>query len=102
MSIGCWMATQPGGRGFHPEGGRRPARHAAGMHDGIDTVLDQKTHQARPEERAGRRFRDHQLAGAGSQFVDKPLRLRAVDLQTGAEAWEAAVVDTTFRGPFPP
>lgn len=42
------------------------------------------------------------LRKEGSQFVDKPLRLRAVDLQTGAEAWEAAVVDTTFRGPFPP
>ncbi len=38
----------------------------------------------------------------GSQFVDKPLRLRAVDLQTGAEAWEAPVVDSTYRGPFPP
>ncbi|HEX6901199.1 MAG TPA: PQQ-binding-like beta-propeller repeat protein [Thermoanaerobaculia bacterium] len=42
------------------------------------------------------------LRKEGNQFVDKPLRLRAVDLQTGAEAWEAAVVDTTFRGPFPP
>lgn len=42
------------------------------------------------------------LRKEGNQFVDKPLRLRAVDLATGAEAWEAPVVDTTFRGPFPP
>ena len=38
----------------------------------------------------------------GSQFVQKPLRLKALDLQTGAEHWEAPVVDSTYRGPFPP
>jgi hypothetical protein len=38
----------------------------------------------------------------GNQFVQKPLRLKALDLQTGAEQWEAPVVDSTYRGPFPP
>jgi PQQ-like domain len=38
----------------------------------------------------------------GSQFVQKPLRLRALDLQTGAEMWEAPTVDPLYRGPLPP
>ncbi|HEV2847074.1 MAG TPA: hypothetical protein VG477_19615, partial [Thermoanaerobaculia bacterium] len=37
-----------------------------------------------------------------NQFVQKPLRLKALDLQTGAAQWEALVVDSTYRGPFPP
>lgn len=38
----------------------------------------------------------------GDKFVEKPLRLKALDLQTGAEQWEAPVVESTYRGPFPP
>lgn len=38
----------------------------------------------------------------GNQFVQKSLRLRALDLQTGAEMWEAPTVDPIYRGPFPP
>ncbi len=38
----------------------------------------------------------------GSQLVQKPLRLRALDLQTGAEMWEAPTVDPLYRGPLPP
>ncbi|HEX6901201.1 MAG TPA: PQQ-binding-like beta-propeller repeat protein [Thermoanaerobaculia bacterium] len=37
----------------------------------------------------------------GNQFVQKPPRLRALDLQTGAEMWEAPTVDPTYRGPLP-
>jgi hypothetical protein len=36
------------------------------------------------------------------KLIEEPLRLRALDLQTGAELWSAAVVDSTYRGPFPP
>jgi hypothetical protein len=35
-------------------------------------------------------------------LVDEPLKIRAVDLQTGQELWSWQVRDTTFRGPFPP
>lgn len=35
-------------------------------------------------------------------LVDKPLRLRALDLRTGAELWAVAVADPAYRGPFPP
>lgn len=38
----------------------------------------------------------------GDKFVEKPLRLKALDLQTGAEQWEAPVVESIYRGPFPP
>ncbi len=35
-------------------------------------------------------------------LIDEPLKIRAVDLQTGQELWSWPVRDTTFRGPFPP
>ena len=35
-------------------------------------------------------------------LVDEPLKIRAVDLQTGQELWNWQVRDTTYRGPFPP
>ncbi len=38
----------------------------------------------------------------GNRIVEEPLRLQAVDLGSGSAVWSAAVVDTTFRGPFPP
>lgn len=38
----------------------------------------------------------------GNRLVEEPLRLQALDLRTGAALWSAAVVDTAFRGPFPP
>lgn len=38
----------------------------------------------------------------GNRLVEEPLRLQALDLRTGAALWSAAIVDTTFRGPFPP
>src|SRR5262249_1769751 len=34
--------------------------------------------------------------------VEEPLKLRAVDLQSGNELWSRQVRDTTYRGPFPP
>lgn len=37
-----------------------------------------------------------------NKLVEQPLRLRALDLRTGTELWVSAVVDSTFRGPFPP
>lgn len=37
-----------------------------------------------------------------NKLVEQPLRLRALDLRTGAELWASAVVDSTYRGPFPP
>lgn len=37
-----------------------------------------------------------------NKLVEQPLRLRALDLRTGNELWASAVVDSTFRGPFPP
>lgn len=37
-----------------------------------------------------------------NKLIEQPLRLRALDLRTGAELWASAVVDSTFRGPFPP
>ncbi len=36
------------------------------------------------------------------RFVEAPAALRAVNLQTGAEMWKSAVLETSFRGPFPP
>lgn len=38
----------------------------------------------------------------GGPLVDRPLRLRALDLRTGAELWAVALADTAYRGPFPP
>jgi hypothetical protein len=38
--------------------------------------------------------------GEVMQFV--PLSLRAVDLQSGAEAWSREIRDTRYQGPFPP
>lgn len=37
-----------------------------------------------------------------NKLVEQPLRLRALDLRTGTALWESAVVDATYRGPFPP
>lgn len=36
------------------------------------------------------------------KFVENPTSLRAVNLKTGVEAWKMAVLETAFRGPFPP
>ena len=36
------------------------------------------------------------------KFVENPTSLRAVNLKTGAKVWEMAVLETSFRGPFPP
>jgi hypothetical protein len=36
------------------------------------------------------------------RFVEHPAALRAVNLTTGAEAWNKAVRETSYRGPFPP
>jgi len=36
------------------------------------------------------------------KFVENPTSLRAVNLKTGVEAWKMAVLETSFRGPFPP
>ena len=38
----------------------------------------------------------------GASFISEPLRLRALDARTGAELWHASVVDSEYRGPFPP
>ena len=35
-------------------------------------------------------------------LANEPLKIRAVDLQTGKQRWSTPVRDTTFRGPFPP
>lgn len=37
-----------------------------------------------------------------NKLIEQPLRLRAFDLRTGNELWASAVVDPTYRGPFPP
>jgi hypothetical protein len=42
------------------------------------------------------------LRREGDKFVDEPLRLRALDLSSGAEVWARQVADTAYRGPFPP
>jgi photosystem II stability/assembly factor-like uncharacterized protein len=36
------------------------------------------------------------------QLKEEPLKVRLVDLQTGAERWSRPVRDTALRGPFPP
>lgn len=38
----------------------------------------------------------------GNQLIQEPLRLRSLDLQTGAELWNKPVIDSAYRGPFPP
>jgi PQQ-like domain len=38
----------------------------------------------------------------GKKMIEEPLRLRALDLKTGAEMWTAVVTDTAYRGPSPP
>jgi outer membrane protein assembly factor BamB len=38
----------------------------------------------------------------GTRMVQEPLRLRSLDLQTGTELWNQPVIDSTYRGPFPP
>jgi hypothetical protein len=36
------------------------------------------------------------------KLVEHPTSLRAVNLKTGVESWKMAVLETAFRGPFPP
>lgn len=38
----------------------------------------------------------------GEELVDQPLRVVAVDLATGVEAWAQPVLQVDFAGPFPP
>jgi hypothetical protein len=38
----------------------------------------------------------------GGRLIEEPLRLQTVDLKSGSNVWASAVIDTTFRGPFPP
>ena len=38
----------------------------------------------------------------GDKFVQSSATLRAVNLKGGVEAWKASLVETDFRGPFPP
>lgn len=38
----------------------------------------------------------------GSQLVQEPMRLRALDLESGVELWSAPITDSEYRGPFPP
>ena len=38
----------------------------------------------------------------GGRLIEEPLRLQMVDLKSGSAVWSSAVIDTTFRGPFPP
>ena len=37
----------------------------------------------------------------GEELIERPLRLRAVDLTTGREAWHREIRDTAWRGPVP-
>ena len=36
------------------------------------------------------------------EWVDEPLRLRAIDLENGNEFWSWQIRDTAYRGPYPP
>jgi hypothetical protein len=36
------------------------------------------------------------------EWVDDPLRLRAIDLESGNELWNWPIRDTAYRGPYPP
>ena len=38
----------------------------------------------------------------GNKVVDQPLRLVSMDLLSGTEVWNSEVVDSNYRGPFPP
>lgn len=38
----------------------------------------------------------------GNRMIQEPLRLRSLDLQTGAELWNQPVIDSTYRGVSPP
>lgn len=42
------------------------------------------------------------LRRVGGQLVMEPGKLRAVDLESGAEVWSHAIRDTQYRGPYPP
>jgi len=37
----------------------------------------------------------------GEKMVDRPLRIRAVELTTGREVWRREILDTAWRGPVP-
>jgi hypothetical protein len=39
---------------------------------------------------------------SGEATVSEPLRLRALDVRSGAELWVLPIVDTAYRGPMPP
>ena len=39
---------------------------------------------------------------SGQGIVSEPLRLRAMDLKSGAEVWATPVLDPAYRGPLPP
>jgi hypothetical protein len=41
------------------------------------------------------------LVVEGGKLVEKPLRLRALDLATGRELWTREILDTEFRGAIP-
>lgn len=38
----------------------------------------------------------------GTQMTEEPLKIRAVDLNSGRELWSREVRDTAYHGPFPP
>lgn len=38
----------------------------------------------------------------GDKVVEQPLRLVSMDLLSGTEVWNSEVVDSNYRGPFPP
>lgn len=38
----------------------------------------------------------------GDKIVDQPLRLVSMDLLSGTDVWDSEVVDSNYRGPFPP
>jgi hypothetical protein len=52
---------------------------------------DRLIHEARPQGHL-----------VGDRWVGAPLRLRAIDLKTGAEVWTRPYRDTAYRGPYPP
>ncbi|NIV51966.1 MAG: hypothetical protein GWN53_08825 [Gammaproteobacteria bacterium] len=41
-------------------------------------------------------------AGTGSWAIEEPRKVRALDLESGAELWSRAIRDTIYRGPYPP
>lgn len=44
----------------------------------------------------------HSVRRGDGKFVENPTALRAVNLKNGVESWKMAVVESSFRGPFPP